>query len=93
MGKSGQTNPRFNEWMDNEEAKAYHLILHNDDFNTFDYVIESLIEVCRHNNEQAEQCAFITHYNGKCEVKSGDQDELTLLKDKLNSKGLTVSIG
>jgi ATP-dependent Clp protease adaptor protein ClpS len=92
MGNGEQLDPRFNEWMDNEEVKTFHLILHNDDVNTFEYVIESLVEVCRHDSDQAEQCAFITHYNGKCDVKSGDIDELGLLKDQLSSKGLTVSI-
>lgn len=52
------------------------LLLLNDDVNTFDYVIETLIEVCHHTFEQAETCAMITHYKGKCTVKSGSYDEL-----------------
>lgn len=68
------------------------LILHNDDFNTFDFVIETLIEVCNHEPIQAEQCSLIVHYKGKCAVKSGTFDELKPKCDLLNSKGLTASI-
>ena len=49
----------------------YDLILYNDDINTFDFVIESLVEVCGHEFEQAEQCALIAHFKGRCIVKSG----------------------
>jgi len=52
------------------------LILLNDDVNTFDYVIETLMKVCGHTLEQAETCAMITHYKGKCAVKSGSYEEL-----------------
>lgn len=50
---------------------SYTLVLINDDFNTFEYVIKSLVEVCGHDPVQAEQCAIITHFKGSCEVKSG----------------------
>lgn len=53
------------------EAK-HKLVLHNDDFNTFDFVIESLMEVCAHTLEQAEQCTFLVHYKSKCTVKTGN---------------------
>ena len=69
-----------------------HLILHNDDVHTFDYVIESLIDICHHDILQAEQCAYIVHHNGKCDVKNGTYDELHPMKDKLTSKGLSVTI-
>jgi len=69
-----------------------HLILHNDDFNTFHHVIASLMEICRHELLQAEQCAYIVHHKGKCDVKSGTYDELHLMKDQLTSKGLSVTI-
>jgi ATP-dependent Clp protease adaptor protein ClpS len=68
------------------------LILFNDDVNTFDFVIETLIEVCKHEPEQAEQCAMIAHYNGKCMVKTGDYVELKPLYDEMTLRGLTVSI-
>jgi ATP-dependent Clp protease adaptor protein ClpS len=69
------------------------LILFNDDVNTFDFVIESLIEVCEHDPVQAEQCALIAHFNGKCPVKSGSFDELKPYYDEMTSRELTVSIG
>lgn len=60
------------ELLDNERT----LLLLNDDVNTFDYVIEVLMKVCHHTLEQAETCAMITHYKGKCSVKSGTYEEL-----------------
>lgn len=68
------------------------LVLHNDEVNTFDYVIDILIKVCEHNSEQAEQCAYITHYKGKCDIKKGSFDYLKIYKDDLISKGLNVTI-
>lgn len=68
------------------------LVLHNDEVNTFEYVIDILIKVCEHNNEQAEQCAYITHYKGKCDIKKGSFDYLKIYKDDLINKGLNVTI-
>jgi ATP-dependent Clp protease adaptor protein ClpS len=68
------------------------LTLHNDDVNTFDYVIETLINVCEHDVLQAEQCAYIVHFKGKCEVKKGPVDYLQPIKNKLVSKGLQATI-
>ncbi|MFT3737929.1 MAG: ATP-dependent Clp protease adaptor ClpS [Breznakibacter sp.] len=68
------------------------LILHNDDVNTFDHVINTLKEVCRHNDEQAEQCAIITHYKGKCDIKKGHIDELLPMHERLVERELSVTI-
>ncbi len=68
------------------------MVLFNDEVNTFDYVIENLIEVCHHEPQQAEQCAFITHYKGKCDIKSGSLTTLKLMKDILIERGLSVNI-
>jgi ATP-dependent Clp protease adaptor protein ClpS len=68
------------------------LILHNDDIHTFDYVIESLVDVCEHNTIQAEQCTFIIHYKGKCDVKKGSFDYLKPMKDGLIDRGLDATI-
>lgn len=77
-----------------EEVKSAlkSLVLFNDDHNTFDYVIKSLIEVCRHETEQAEQCALITHLKGKCTVNEGVWHELKPQHDQLSLRGLSVSI-
>lgn len=74
----------------NDEAKF--LVLHNDDIHTFDYVIESLVEVCKHDVVQAEQCTYIVHYNGKCDVLKGTKDYLEQHKAGLAQRGLTVTI-
>jgi len=68
------------------------LILHNDDFNTFDDVIDALITACDHDSIQAEQCATITHYMGCCEIKRGSFNELTDLQKNLAEKALNVTI-
>lgn len=68
------------------------LVLFNDDVNTFDFVIDTLIEVCDHLPEQAEQCALIAHYKGKCIVRNGDYQEMKPMYDEMTIRGLTVSI-
>lgn len=74
------------------DVTARELVLYNDDVNTFDHVIESLVKVCDHTWEQAEQCALITHIKGKCQIKSGEEDYLLALKNELLSKHLTVKV-
>ena len=68
------------------------LVVYNDDVNTFDHVINSLVKVCKHELIQAEQCTWIVHYNGKCAVKSGEFKELRPLRKALNERGLTAKI-
>jgi ATP-dependent Clp protease adaptor protein ClpS len=68
------------------------LILYNDEVNTFDFVIDTLIEVCNHEHEQAEQCALITHFKGKCTVKTGNYDEIKPMYEEMTLRGLTVSL-
>ena len=72
--------------------KVRDLILYNDDFNTFDFVIETLIEVCEHDPVQAEQCTLIVHFKGKCAVKSGTFTELKPIYSKMSARDLTVEI-
>lgn len=68
------------------------LVLHNDDVNTFDFVIACLINVCGHTLEQAEQCTMLVHYKGKCTVKTADKETLMPMHQKLLSLGLTSEI-
>lgn len=68
------------------------LVVYNDDVNTFDWVIQSLVEVCNHNPLQAEQCSMLIHYKGKAAVKEGELDELKPMKDGLSDRGLSVTI-
>ena len=68
------------------------IILFNDDVNTFDWVIDSLIEVCNHELIQAEQCAHIVHYSGKCIVKEGSYKKLEPMASALLDRGLSATI-
>ena len=68
------------------------LILHNDEYNTFDHVIKCLVEICDHSSIQAEQCAYIVHYNGKCDVMHGEDAKLDVCCRLLQIKGLSASI-
>ncbi|WP_294303576.1 ATP-dependent Clp protease adaptor ClpS [uncultured Chryseobacterium sp.] len=72
--------------------EVYKLVLHNDDIHTFDYVIDSLIEICKHTLEQAEQCTLLVHFKGKCTVKTGSLDLLKPMHEKLLSRELTSEI-
>lgn len=68
------------------------IILFNDDVNTFEHVIETLIKVCSHTPEQAEQCALIVHYKGKCTVKTGVLEKLIPQCKQLLEAGLSAEI-
>ena len=73
-------------------VKQCDLIVYNDDINTFDFVIATLMDVCHHEYLQAEQCAHIVHNNGKCGVKRGSFDELKPKCEALLEKGLSATI-
>lgn len=73
-----------------EETKS--LIIFNDDVNTFDFVIESIVKVCKHELVQAEQCTWIIHHNGKCAVKNGAFDNLKPLQDAFCERGIDAKI-
>ncbi|MBL7888460.1 MAG: ATP-dependent Clp protease adaptor ClpS [Bacteroidetes bacterium] len=74
------------------EVADKQIILYNDDFNTFDFVIESLIKVCKHDTIQAEQCTYLVHYKGKCSVKRGSYEALEPMCTALLERGLTAEI-
>ena len=69
-----------------------NIVLYNDDVNTFDFVIDTLIELCKHDALQAEQCAMLVHFKGRCEVKKGSYDELEPICSSLLERGLTAEI-
>ena len=68
------------------------IVLYNDEVNTFDHVIDTLIRVCNHTSVQAEQCAILVHYKGKCTVKTGSFDELKPQCTQLLDAGLNAEI-
>ena len=90
-GKS-QDKPLIRKNQNNIDNNLHYLLLHNDEVNTFEYVISSLVEVCKHSGVQAEQCAIIAHYKGRSEVKSGTIEELKEIQSRLAIKGLTSTI-
>ena len=69
-----------------------NLVVFNDDVNTFDHVIQTLVRVCKHTHEQAEQCAMIVHYRGKCTVKQGSLDDLKPMRDAICESGIDARI-
>jgi ATP-dependent Clp protease adaptor protein ClpS len=75
-----------------KETNKYELVLFNDDVNTFDHVIDSLLDYCDHTLEQAEQCTLLVHLKGKCTVKTGEYDDLKPRCTGLHSRGLSAEI-
>lgn len=92
MKKQNSTHKK--EWSDQsgKTNNQHFLVLFNDDINDFSYVIESLVEVCNHDNVQAEQCTYLAHYNGKCEIKQGTHEDLKQMKQSLVERGLQAEI-
>lgn len=70
----------------------FNLVVWNDEVNTFEWVIESLMDVCKHSEEQAEQCAMIIHFQGKYAVKNGDYDSLKLMKEAITERKIEATI-
>ncbi len=68
------------------------LIVYNDDYNTFDHVIRTLIEVCDHSQQQAEQCTYIIHYKGKCSVKEGSFEKLAPMCSAIHDRGISAEV-
>ena len=71
---------------------SFNLIVWNDNVNSFDWVIETLVEVCTHTFEQAEQCAYIIHYHGKYAVKQGDYETLNPMREAIIDRGINATI-
>ncbi|MDT0608116.1 ATP-dependent Clp protease adaptor ClpS [Croceitalea rosinachiae] len=78
--------------LEEEVLKQSEIVLFNDEVNTFDHVINTLISVCDHTPEQAEQCSLIVHHNGKCTVKTGEYDDLKPRCSKLLQAGLSAEL-
>ncbi len=75
-----------------ETTDLMDLIVFNDDVNTFDHVIHTLIRVCKHTNEQAEQCTLLIHHKGKCTVKNGTFDFLRPMREAICEVGIDAKI-
>ena len=83
---------------ESEEEKGFEsvnerfLVLYNDDYHTFEYVIDALVNICEHDTVQAEQCTLLVHYKGKCDVKKGSYAYLKPMKNALIQKDLKATI-
>ena len=75
-----------------QETRKHEIVLHNDEVNTFDFVIDSLMDVCEHTLEQAEQCTILVHYKGKCTVKTGAYERLKPKCSKFQELGLSAEL-
>ncbi len=89
-----KTNPRHKEEQETDvlDSNGYMLIVWNDDVNTFDWVIKTLVEVCRHEPAQAEQCAILIHYKGKTDVKRGAYEELKTMCEAIIDRGIGATV-
>ena len=90
-GKTGIQEDFFEELL-TETDQPFHLVVWNDDVNTFEWVIETLMDVCKHTYEQAEQCAYIIHFKGKYSVKSGPYDTLRPMCDAITERGINATV-
>ena len=81
---------KISEDIDSENVRD--LMVFDDDFNTFDHVINTLVKVCKHDVHQAEQCTFLIHYKGKCSVKKGIYEDLKPMREGITSAGIKASI-
>lgn len=75
-----------------EITEVKDLVVFNDDFNTFEHVIATLIKVCEHTPEQAEQCTWLIHYKGKCTVRTGSYEQLNPLRQAICEQGIDAKI-
>jgi ATP-dependent Clp protease adaptor protein ClpS len=75
-----------------EVTDVKDLVVFNDDFNTFEHVIETLIRVCKHTLEQAEQCTLLIHHKGKCAVRTGSFEELDPMREAICEEGIDAKI-
>ncbi len=90
--KDPNIKPKETEDISILESREHEIILYNDDVNTFDHVIDCLVKICEHTYIQAEQCAYIVHYSGKCVVKTGSLEELVPKCTALLEAGLSAEV-
>lgn len=74
------------------DTELNDLIVFNDEVNTFDHVIDTLIKICKHTREQAEQCTLLVHYKGKCAVKKGSFEELVPMRNAICDRGISAEV-
>ena len=75
-----------------QQVDERDLVVFNDDVNTFEHVIDTLIDVCDHSSEQAEQCTWLIHYKGKCAVKKGTFEDLAAMRKGICDRGISAEV-
>tara|TARA_B100000809_G_scaffold136817_1_gene134341 strand:- start:1415 stop:1684 length:270 start_codon:yes stop_codon:yes gene_type:complete len=78
--------------LEEQLTDTHDLVVYNDEVNSFDHVIETLMSICEHSPEQAEQCTWIIHHNGKCAVKNGEFEFLKELRTLICAKGISAEV-
>lgn len=89
---SPKTNYEQEFLLETAVEEPCQLVIWNDEVNTFEWVIETLVAICHHSPEQAEQCAYIIHYKGKYSVKEGSYDDLKPLCDAITERGINATV-
>lgn len=84
--------PEIKSKVEELKTSPYVVWLHNDDYNSFDHVIECMISVCGHDQESASQIAHLVHFKGKCDAKRGEKEKMEKIFNTLKVKGLTVTL-
>jgi ATP-dependent Clp protease adaptor protein ClpS len=92
MATSNSTLLQPETGIEETTQQVHRLILHNDNHNSFEWVIETLVDVCKHTVEQAEQCSYIIHSKGKYTVKTAPFNTLKLMKDAITERGISATI-
>lgn len=92
MTKYPHESEQFFYEVDEVTVDEQNVVIYNDDFNTFEHVIATLIKVCKHTGEQAEQCTWLIHHKGKCAVKSGEFEKLVPIKNAICEAGIDAKI-
>ncbi len=92
MGTGVSVKEKEDVLVETDEQSPFSLVVWNDEVNTFDWVIQSLMEVCGHTEEQAEQCALLIHYKGKYAVKQGDYTDLRPMCEALLDRGISATL-
>ena len=92
MSKQEKIQHSEKEISDTLNKENKFLILYNDDYHTFDYVIDALIDICKHEEEQAVQCTYLVHYKGKADVKKGSYGFLKPMMTQLRKRDLKAAI-
>ena len=92
MTENPHESEQFYYEVDEVTVDEQNVVIYNDDYNTFEHVIATLIKVCKHTNEQAEQCTWLIHHKGKCAVKSGEFERLVPIKNAICDAGIDAKI-